>query len=211
MVRKAASIEPIGKPHPGRKLTEKEFVEWCDEETRAEWVDGEVILIAPDNTYHNQIAGFFYKLIDAFASERVPGRVFFESIQLRLPGQRRRRQPDVIFVSERQSDIIRETYIDGAPDLIIEVVSPDSRLRDYREKLSEYEAAGVREYWIIDPLAGNLEVYALARNRHYVRLVEKAGKFESKVVPGFYLRPEWLWSDPLPNVFKLLKEMGIKL
>jgi len=211
MVRRHADIETPGKRHPGRKLTESEFVAWCDEDTRAEWVDGEIFLMAPDNTYHNRIAGLIYKVMDEYAIENKLGIAFFESIQLRLAGQKRRRQPDIVFVSTAREQIIKDTYIDGAPDLIVEVVSPDSTSRDYREKFIEYEAAGVREYWIVDPLSKHVEAFALGKEKHFIQLPEKSGKVSSKSLPGFFLKPEWLWSEPLPTVFKLLKEMGVKL
>jgi len=81
---------------------------------------------------------------------------------VRLPRRRRRRVPDLFFISKVNLARIRPTFINGPPDLTIEIVSPDSQNRDRREKYLEYEASGVREYWIIDPLSKTLDVYDCA-------------------------------------------------
>jgi Uma2 family endonuclease len=128
---------------------------------------------------------------------------------VRLGTQRRRRVPDILFVSTERQGILRSDYVEGAPDLAIEIVSPESLSRDWREKYLEYEAAGVREYWIIDPMARRVEAYVLGDDGHYARLPEEEGVIRSVALPGFYLRTDWLWQEPLPNVLEIAKELGV--
>jgi Uma2 family endonuclease len=212
MVRKYADIEiSEGKPHPGRRMTETEFVNWCDEWTRAEWVDGEVILMSPDNTEHNSMVGFVFHLMDGFVLQHDLGQVFHEKVQIRFADIRRRRDPDILFVSKGRSDIVKTNHIEGPPDLVVEFISPDSVSRDYRDKFHDYEAGGVREYWIIDPLSHRFELYGLGRNRRFAQITEKDGRLSSKILRGFYIKPEWLWTQPLPSWLKILKELGVRL
>jgi Uma2 family endonuclease len=95
----------------------------------------------------------------------------------------------------------------------MEIVSPDSESRDRREKYLEYEASGVREYWIFDQDSRRMEAYALPTRgrgpRKYRRLKETDGRIDSKVLRRFYLRSSWVFRSPLPRVTPILKELGV--
>ena len=196
------------KPHPGRRMTEKEFVEWCTEKTRAEWVDGEVIMMAPVSDAHGGLGSWLNALVRLFIEQRDLGEVRGPESQVRLPSRRARREPDLLFVAKDRLDILRPNHIEGPPDLVVEIVSPESVSRDWREKYLEYEAAGVREYWVIDPMAERVEAYSLGEGG-YRRINEADRKISSAALPGFYLRPRWLWQRPLPKVVDALREMGV--
>jgi Uma2 family endonuclease len=187
-------------------MTEEEFVAWCDSDTWAEWVDGEVILMSPVNFEHADINGFLYTLIRTFVDEHDLGKTVTEPFQIRFARQRRRRSPDIIFVSRGRSEIIKRQHVDGAPDLIVEVVSPESQNRDRRDKFLEYQTAGVREYWIIDPVSKTVDVYTLGRGKKFQQIAGKES-IPSVVLPGFAIKPEWLWRAKLPKVSACLREM----
>lgn len=92
----------------------------------------------------------------------------------------------------------------GAVDLAIEVISDESVTRDRVDKWREYQAAGVREYWIIDPRPGKqaAEFWALDEYGRYQALpINADGIFHSQVLPGFWLDVAWLQGEELPNVF----------
>ena len=188
------------------RMTEQEFIAWCDSDTWAEWVDGEVILMSPVNTEHDRICVFLISLISYFAGEHDLGDVLTEPVQVRFARQRRRRSPDIFFVTRERLDIIKLQHVEGAPDLIIEIVSPDSQNRDRRDKFNEYQAAGVREYWIIDPLSKTVEAHVLGPDRKF-RQVEPGPFIRSAVLPGFAIKPNWLWRSKLPKVSTCLREM----
>jgi Uma2 family endonuclease len=130
-------------------------------------------------------------------------------LQVRFASLRRRRVPDLLFVSTERMGILKATEVDGAPDLIIEIVSPDSPARDWREKYLEYEAVGVREYWVIDPMSKRVEGYALGADGRYSLIEEKDGVVHSTVMTGFFLKPVWLWQEPLPNPLDILRELSV--
>ncbi len=194
-----------GQPIPGLKMTESGFADWCPDELRAEWIDGRVILMSPSNVEHDDLSIWFIRLIGDFVEEHQLGTIY-RNIFVRLPGQRRRRVPDLMFVSAGRLNLLQPTYLGGAPDLLIEIVSPDSQSRDRREKFIEYEKAGVREFWIVDPLSKTLEVYKLDK-RKFIRLEETKGVIASSVLRGFKLKSAHLWSKPLPKVSIVLRAM----
>jgi Uma2 family endonuclease len=199
------------KPHPGRRMTEREFLEWADEDTFAEWVDGEVVMMAPANIDHDQFFGWLRTVVSLFVEQHELGRVFGSEVLVRLPRQRRLRQPDLLFVSQAREGMVGATRILGAPDLIMEVVSPDSVARDWREKYLDYEKAGVGEYWVIDRLGGRMEAYALSRARKFVRIRDEQGRVKSSVLKGFHLRTEWALGATLPKLGPVLRELGVRI
>ena len=97
----------------------------------------------------------------------------------------------------------------GGPDLIIEIVGPDSTNRDRREKYLEYQAGGVPEYWIIDPLTRTVSAYTL-RGRKFAPIRPVDDRYDSAVLPGVFLRAKWLFGAERPKVVQVLKEFGIK-
>jgi len=197
---------------PGR-MTEEEFVAWCDEDTRAEWVEGEVVMVSPANRKHMSLGRWLVNLLSFFVEHHDLGEVCYE-FQVRLPKQRRRRTPDVLFVAKERAAMIQATHVDGPPDLIMEIVSPDSVARDWREKYHEYEAAGVREYWVIDPMAERVEAYLLGNEadgaeRRYRRIEDLDGTIRSAMLPGFFLRTAWLWPETRPKLVEALRALGL--
>ncbi|HEY8665088.1 MAG TPA: Uma2 family endonuclease [Tepidisphaeraceae bacterium] len=191
-------------------MTEAEFVDWCDEDTWAEWVDGEVIIMSPVNVPHGQITSFLVHLLRAFVEEHDLGQILLEPVQLRFEQQRSRRSPDIFFLSHEREHQIRDVHIEGAPDLIVEIISPNSQSRDRREKFLEYQSAGVREYWIVDPLSSTIEAYTLAKNKKLQPILPQADRIASLVLSGFYLKPAWLFGAKFPRVSALLREMARK-
>ena len=185
-------------PPPGR-MTFEEFLNWCDGERRAEWVDGEVVPLSPNSIPHQLLAGFIYRLLVAFVEAANLGVVLYAPILMRLKTRPSGREPDLVFVSTEHADRLRETYIDGPADLAVEIVSPESDARDRGDKFVEYEGGGVPEYWLIDPLRQQAWFYQRREDGHYhPGPIDSDGFYHSVVLPGFRLRAEWLWQRPLP-------------
>jgi Uma2 family endonuclease len=194
-------------PRP-RRMTEDEFVAWCDEDMKAEWVDGDVVVMAPANIELVEFDVWLLRLLGDFVEHHDLGVLLSPQAQVRLAGSRSRREPDALFIQKARLEIVKPTYIEGPPDLVVEIVSPDSAARDWREKYLEYEAAGVQEYWIFDPAARRAEAYRLTDGR-YARIDEQDGRIPSSVLPGFFIRPAWLAGPKLPKVAAVLRELGV--
>jgi Uma2 family endonuclease len=169
-------------------------------------------MMAPANPEHHDLNWWLCTLLRHYVDKKDMGIVLWDTwTRLKKPRDQIR-APDVLFVAKARADIVQMSKpIGGAPDLIMEVISRDSQARDWREKYAEYEAAGVREYWVVDPFVQTVEPYILGPDGKYKPLNEVGGKFISTVVDGWYLWQEWLWQTPRPSVLDLLPELGIKL
>jgi len=196
----------IANPPPTRPVSEADFLAWCGDEARAEWVDGKVLMMSPASRVHARLARFLTSVLGDFVDERELGEVLGTEYQARL-NPVIRRTPDVLFVAQAGLARLLPQHLEGPADLIMEIVSPDSVERDWQHKYREYQAAGVREYWIIDPLQEKIEAHALGPDGQYRPIALDEGRLLSTIVPGFYLRPDWLWQARLPKVSTILGEL----
>lgn len=207
--RMAVVTEIYGQRPPMRRMTEREFDAWIEEKTRAEWVDGEVVMMAPAAVDHDDVVGWLIALIKLLLALRPTGSVHGPEVLVRLQKIRRKRLPDIAYVSSERRSIVEKTEIVGPPDMIIEVVSPDSIERDWFEKYSDYERAGVREYWVVDRLADRVECYKLSPGGGFRATKLRGGRLTSSVLRGFHLRPEWVLESELANPLTVLRALGV--
>lgn len=128
-------------------------------------------------------------------------RFAFQVSELRAP------EPDVAFVCSDRLHLVEETKMVGAPDIAVEIVSRESRQRDYFDKKRLYEEAATPEYWIIDPLQRRAEFYRLREGRYVLVSLENNRIFRSEVLRGFWLDVEWLFMEPLPSAYEKLHEI----
>jgi Uma2 family endonuclease len=191
-------------------MTFEEFLAWCDEDSWAEWVDGKVIMALPASIRHQEIGSFLETVLSIYAEAHKLGRIIRAPFVMRLPEVSTAREPDLLFVKQERVHLIGRTYLDGAADMVVEIVSPESIGRDRGDKFVEYERATIKEYWLIDPERQCAEFYELANNgRYHLASLSEEGIYRSKVVSGFWLRAEWLWQTPPPPVLEVLREMKI--
>lgn len=179
------------------KISYERFLEQLEEDTLAEWVDGEVVYLSPAGIEHQDIASFLNALLRAFVQRHGMGRVIPAPFQMRLLRSARGCESDLIFVSGENLHRLCDTYLEGAADLVTEITSPESLLRDRGEKFAEYELEGVREYWVIDPDARRVDFFVLGEDGRYIRRYEDAdGIYHSEVLRRFPLPVAWLWERP---------------
>ena len=146
-------------------FTYADYLTWPDDE-RWELIDGEAYNMTPAPTFkHQKIVGNFYFLIkDTLAGRHcTPGIAPTDVVLSEYDVV----QPDVFVVCDEKK--ITEANIQGAPDLIVEVLSPATALKDKREKKNLYEKYGVKEYIIVDPAAQYVERFLLEEGGFYVK------------------------------------------
>ena len=203
------STRPAAKVDRIEPSTIEEFLAWEEEDVRAEWVDGKVLRMAPVSSRHQNVVSFLLTLLTLYVEEHDLGWLTTAPFSMHLAIRQQVREPDLLFVARDRMDRIRDLYLDGAADAVVEVVSPDSRRRDRVEKVTDYEASGVREYWLIDPRLRQVELRRLGEDGRYRLIQPEEGVFTSEAIPGFRLRIDWLWREPLPKVLDAARELGL--
>jgi len=201
-------LEILAAPTDRRRMTYKEFLAWADEDTTAEWIDGEVVMTSPASDRHQDLARFLTSVLGIYVETHDLGVIRPAPFQMKL--EHSGREPDLLFVARERLDRLGDTYLEGPADLVVEIVSPESVGRDRGEKFCEYERGGVPEYWLIDPVREQAEFYQKGdRGPYRVVLSDAEGIYRSEVVSGFWLRVAWLWQRPLPPVLDVVRELGL--
>lgn len=187
-------------------VTCDEFFVRITEEQKADLIDGVIHMASPESLEGNELVFWLARLIADFVEATDRGKVFIERVAFRL-AKHQMPEPDVAFVARDRLHLARYGYFDGPPDLAIEVVSPESGDRDYRDKRKQYQTAGVREYWIIDEELTKVTLLKLSAAGEFVEVEPADGRLDSSVLPGFHLRPEWIFSSPRPSKAKILASL----
>jgi Uma2 family endonuclease len=192
------------------RMSYEEFLAWADEDVHAEWVNGEVIIQMPPKEEHQRIVDFLLALLFNFVRLFNLGRVISAPFEMKPTPDSNSREPDLVFIAADHLDRLTRDRLAGPADLAVEVVSEDSVYRDRVDKFEEYEAAGVREYWILDTRPGRqrAEFYQLDdQGRYQPATADEKGVYRSQVLPDFWLRPEWLWAEEPPNPLLALAQI----
>ena len=197
------SLEAVEKIAPQRqKMSYAEYLEFAEESKIVEWVEGETISYMPPTMIHQDISGFLFYLLESFVQFFRLGKVQQAPFEVKLWPDGPSREPDILFISNENMPNLGEKRFAGAPDLIIEIISPSSASEDRVRKFGQYERAGVREYWLVDPrpYQQQIDFYVLGPDGLYQPApIEADGRYYSNVLSGFWLRLNWLWAQPLPN------------
>lgn len=195
-------------PPPPAPVSWEEFLAWAPDDWRVEWVAGEIIEMPPSNIDDLDTSSFLLAFLLLYIQRHGLGRVFHAGALVKLAQKPSGREPDLVFVRRENLDRIKPTWVDGPVDLAVEIVSPDSVTRDYRDKLAEYQAAGIPEYWIIDPRRSEARFYQLGDDGTYrLSIIGEDGIYTSRIVEGFRLRVSWLWQRPLPTIDEALADL----
>lgn len=202
------SSTPHTSPASSGKISYEEFLQ-SEEYVWAEWVDGEVIQLSPASKRHQLLVNFLAALLQHFVEANRLGLIISAPFQMKtgvdLPG----REPDILFIASDHLERLKDTYLAGAADVVVEVISPESLTRDRGDKFYEYEKGGVEEYWVIDPIRRLAEFYRLDNGVYRLAPVDNDGIYRSVKMAGLWLRVEWLWQEPLPPLMRILKEWGL--
>jgi Uma2 family endonuclease len=183
-----------------------DFCRLVGEKQKADLIDGVIYMASPENTDADSLFLWLVTVLELYVEARKLGRVFGSRVALRLD-EKNAPEPDISFVRKSRLALVKRGGIEGAVDLAIEIVSPDSVERDYQKKFWQYQRAGVAEYWIVDEMLRTVTAYRLSPNGAYEAVLLKNGVLHSRAVTGFWIRPEWLWRHPRPNRLKILKQL----
>ncbi|CUS05566.1 conserved protein of unknown function [Candidatus Promineifilum breve] len=175
-----------------------------------EWVEGEAIFHVPTVPIHQDISVLISALMRFFVGHLALGRVLTAPVEVKLWPGGPSREPDILFVGHEKLAQIDDRRFNGAPDLVVEIVSPGSVTIDRVDKFREYERAGVGEYWIIDPRHQKQQADFYVRDDQGLFTpidISDEGIYTATLLPGFRLQIAWLWQPDAVNVQRALAGM----
>jgi len=175
-------------------LTYEDYQKLPDNGTRREILGGELFVTPAPTPRHQHVVATLLVALKTHIDARRLGAVLASPIDVVLSSTDVV-QPDIVFIAERRRAIIGEAAIHGAPDLVVEVVSPGTAPTDRGRKMQAYARAAVAEYWIVDPDARVIEDYHLEGGQYRLAARIERGTWTPTVFPGLVITLESLWGN----------------
>ncbi|MEW6607889.1 MAG: Uma2 family endonuclease [bacterium] len=171
------------------KFTYEDYLTWdIESDNRYELIGGEFFMAPAPNVWHQHISGEIVFKIMQLLEKTKSGKVFHAPCDVVLSNEDVV-QPDIIFVLKENFNIITKDNIQGSPDLLIEIISPNSAQRDRITKKRLYERCGVKEYWLVDQDRKEIEVLTLEEGRYKTYGIFKSeDTLSSVVLKDFYFK-----------------------
>lgn len=182
----AKTAERPWPPEQGEWIYE-DWLRLPDDGWKYEVIKGVLYMAPAPRPRHQAISReLLYRLLSHVEAQAL-GEVYYAPIDVFLPEQETPVQPDLLFIARDRLDIVRpDEGIYGAPDLIVEILSPSDWYTDRKVKFPLYAETGVREYWMVDPKARTIEVYVLREATYELLGRWGAGEVaRSEVLPEF--------------------------
>ncbi len=167
-------------------------------------------MASPASIEHQDLGSWLEMILRGYVRRRKLGRVVDAPFMVLLQATQQGREPDLLFIKTENLGRLQKTYFEGPPDLVVEIISPESVSRDRGRKFVEYESEGIPEYWLIDPIRRQADFYQLSDEGHYrLALPDAEGIYHSRSVADFWLNVEWFWQTPLPDELSILRQLGV--
>jgi Uma2 family endonuclease len=183
----------MAPPALERPLTYDDLAAMPEDGRRYELINGELFELTGPTPKHQRTTFRLAKDLDEFVTVRELGEVYVAPLDVFL-SPHNTVQPDVVFVSAARKSIVRGLKIEGAPDLLMEVLSRSTWRRDAITKAAIYATFGVLEYWLIDPERESIVVQA-TQNGVFVPVPSSDGVARSQLRPGFEVDPAKLFAE----------------
>lgn len=169
-----------------KKLKKYTYEDYCkiSDDKRYELIDGELLMTPSPITRHQRISGKLEFVLRRFLMENNLGELFYAPYDVYFDNENVV-QPDILFISKDRAEIIGEKNVQGAPDLVVEIISENSAYRDMVLKKKLYAKFGVMEYWMVIPEGEEIEIYTLKDNTYQLyKAYSKGDTLESPLLKG---------------------------
>ena len=179
-----------------KKFTVQEYLEWEGFEPSFiyELINGEIVKKTSPHPQHQIICANMFRHFDAFVQSQKLGLILFAPVDVFLD-EHNALVPDLLFIAEARKSFLIDNSVEGAPDLVVEILSPSTAKYDRGDKLKVYRKHEVREYWLIDPKLKSVEVYVYRNGDYDLDFLEtEKGTVQSSVLPGFVLSVEAIFN-----------------
>lgn len=169
------------------KITYDDYLR-LPEDGRYEVLEGDLLMTPSPVTYHQVICTNLLLILGNHIRKELLGRIFVAPYDVVL-SKYNVVQPDLIFVSRHREHIIGEKNIQGAPDMVVEVLSPGTRERDEKIKMKIYAKYGILEYWIVDPDNKKVAVYCWSKEGYHRQgSFSETETFTTELLPGLLVQ-----------------------
>jgi Uma2 family endonuclease len=155
------------------QITWQDVQQLPDDGNRYEAIEGELYVTPAPKVHHQRVSRRLERALYALVQDSGLGEILHAPIGVEFPATAEGVQPDIIFVSSERRGIVADDWIRGAPDLVVEILSPTTAARDRGVKRKLYERQGVAEYWIVDPDAAAVEVWRFADEPGFERFSDR--------------------------------------
>ena len=178
-------------------LTRHDYEALPETGKRYQLIGGELRVAPAPNRYHQEVSKNLEFVLHPFVKSNGLGKVYNAPFDVYLSDYDVF-QPDLLFVSNERRSILTDKGAEGAPDLVIEILSPSTEHNDRNTKFSTYAQAGVTEYWLIDPDARAIELYRFQESVDTPAQTAILGEnktFGTPLLPGLEISIEEVFSD----------------
>lgn len=166
-----------------KRITYNDYI-LIDDDNRYEVFHGELRMVPAPSMDHQGVSAYLFCLICMFVKGKGLGRVYNAPVDVVFDDDEVY-QPDIVFVKGERRSIIKKNAIHGAPDLVVEIISPSSTFYDTVEKKEVYRKYGVQEYWVVFPGEKGIEVLTLEKQGYLeFSKARKRGIVKSKILAG---------------------------
>ena len=168
-----------------------------DLKVKVEILNNKLIIMPSPSFIHQKISNRLSNKMTNFVEERNLGEILCAPMDTKFD-EDNVEQPDILFIAVTRYDIIEEGYINGAPDIVVEIISPANKKQEREEKHALYERTGVQEYWTVFPKKRTIKVETLEEGKFQTYSEgKKAGEIHSKVLAGFSIKIEDIMPESL--------------
>jgi Uma2 family endonuclease len=187
-------------------VTAEQFVALVQNGQKADLLDGVIYLASPDSPETAEVNVFLTALLDCFVRKFGLGKIYGPRSAFRL-SRTYAPEPDIAFVRADRLHLWKGSIFQGAPDVAVEIVAPDSVERDTTTKRATYEEAGVSEYWLVNLIERRCVFLRLEEGKYREATLESGSIFRSQAIPRFWLDTAWLLADETPPPDECLSKM----
>ncbi len=184
---------------PSVKFTYEDFLNFPNDARRHELIDGEHFVTPSPNTKHQQVSANLMFALRLRLREDPRGVVLaapFDVVFSDLDVV----EPDLLYISRGRFNVLTEKHVHGAPDLVVEILSPGTRKTDEVTKRKLYERFGILEYWVVDPELDTIKVYRRVQEA-FVRVselaLEEGDALTTPLLPGFSATLREIFASPI--------------
>ncbi len=187
------------RPAPSVKFTYEDFLNFPNDGKRHEIIDGEHYVTPSPNTKHQVVSSNLHGILWTYLQQHRTGQVFTAPFDV-VFSDFDVVEPDLLYISRERAGVLTEKHVRGAPDLVMEILSPGTRKTDEVTKRRLYERSDVNEYWVVDPELDAIKIYRRVEGT-FARVAELAAEagdtLTTPLLPGFAVSLAAVFASPI--------------